>query len=532
MTPLKNCCRKIIDSILEGKIKSRSKLNYFKKLYCKEYRISLPTNPKIMSFASKSEIQKITPILLKKPVRTLSGVSPVAVMTSPEKCPHGKCIMCPGDLNRAPQSYTGDEPAAMRGIHHNFDPFRQTAARLKQLELSGHCCDKTELIIMGGTFTAREKQYQEWFVKRCFDALNEKTSGDLETAKTLNETAKHRCVGLTVESRPDYLMKKQINEILKLGATRVEMGVQSLDDKSLEFIERGHGVKEVIDSTALLKDSAFKVTYHMMPGLPLSNQKKDIAGFKKLFSDHRFRPDGLKLYPCMVLEGTKLFELWKNKKYNPYTSEEAATIIAEMKKFVPEYCRIHRVQRDIPVGRIAAGVDKSNLRQLAQKELDKHGRKCRCIRCREAGLGAYRGKIKVDPKTAELRRLDYKASNGKEVFLSFVEPENDLLFAFLRLRNPSHPFREELIDSALVRELHVYSRELPIGGKSTESHQHKGFGKALLAEAEKIAFEEFGFNNLSIISGVGAREYYRKAGYSKNGAFMKKVLNKATSSTK
>ena len=522
--PLKTCCRELIDLILDETITTRSKLNHLKKFYCKKNNINLPTNAQVLSFAKQSEIQKIIPLLLKKPVRTLSGVSPVAVMTSPEKCPHGKCLMCPGDLDKAPQSYTGDEPAAMRGIQNNFDPFKQTTERVKQLKLSGHHCDKTELIIMGGTFTARKIEYQEWFVKRCFDALNEKKSNNLENAQILNETAKNRCIGMTVESRPDYLMKKQINEILKLGATRVEMGVQSLNDDSLDFIERGHNVKEVVESTALLKDSAFKVTYHMMPGLPLSNPKKDIESFKKMFSDPRFCPDGLKLYPCMVLEGTKLFDLWKAGKYEPYSTDIAAKTIAEIKKLVPEYCRIYRVQRDIPLGRIVSGVEKSNLRQLAQKELEKHGEKCRCIRCRESGLETYKKNLEIDIESAQLKRLDYNASNGRETFLSFVEPKNDLLFAFLRLRAPANPFRKELNDSALIRELHVYSKEAQIGEHTKDSTQHKGFGKALLAEAEKIALEEFDFKNINIISGIGAKEYYKKTGYTKSGAYMKKRL--------
>ncbi len=419
----------IIDQIRSGEIRTKNEIHAAKVKLCKKYGLNrLPSDVDILEHASPDIYNDIIPFLKLKPVRTFSGVAVVAVMTSPEDCPHGKCIYCPGGKEYGTaQSYTGHEPAALRAGSNDFDPFRQTKSRIQQLNTIGHSTDKIDLIIMGGTFTARDKEYQEWFVRRCFDAMNETESASLEEAHSLNEFAPSRCIGMTVETRPDWCKVEHIDEMLGLGATRVELGVQTTYDDLLEGVERGHKVGESIEATRLAKDAGLKVCYHMMPGLPGSDLQRDLASFKALFENQDFKPDMLKIYPCLVVEGTKLYEKWKKGEYKPYNTEENAELIAEIKRFIPEWVRIQRIQRDIPVKLISAGVDKSNLRQIVQGKLEEKGEKCSCIRCREVGIRSLRGE-KPDIETISLRRNGYEASEGKEYFLSF-EDSNDILIA-------------------------------------------------------------------------------------------------------
>ena len=458
---------------------------------------------------------------MKKPVRTISGVSVITVVAKPASCP-GKCLYCP-DIKNVPKSYTGLEPAIQRGIRNQFDPFLQTNDRLNQYKSTGHPSDKIEILILGGTFLALEKRYQEWFVKRIFDALNEKDSKTLEEAQKLNEIAKHRCVGLTIETRADYCFEEHINQMLKLGTTRVEIGVQSIYPEILKKVRRGHDVEDAIHATQLAKDSCLKCTYHIMPGL-FVDFKKDLNQFKVLFKDERFKPDSLKIYPTLVIEGTELYEMWKKGEYKPLTTKEGVKLLSKAMKYIPKYCRIIRVQRDIPTTEVIAGIKKSNLRELVEKECEKKKVMIKEIRYREVGHKMSKG-IFPNPDMIKLCRLDYDASGGKEVFLSFEDVKNDVLIGFVRLRIPFKPFRPEIDENtALIRELHVYGPTVPIGKFKEKAWQHKGFGKRLLQEAERIAREEFNMKKMVVISGVGVREYYYRFGYKIDVPYVSKFL--------
>ena len=451
---------------------------------------------------SPAKLRRLSAYLKTKHVRSLSGVSVVAIMAKPAPCP-GKCIYCPRGED-SPQSYTGFEPATMRARQNRFDSFKMVSARLRQLEAIGHSPEKCELIIMGGTFNSQPKKYQKRFVKRAFDAFNNKPSETLQKAQKTNETAKHRVIGLTIETRPDYASPSHVSELLSLGATRIELGVQTLDDEIYRKVNRRHTIDDVVSATRTCKDAFLKVGYHMMPGL-FSSPQKDYLMFEKLFSDDRFKPDMLKIYPCLVMPGTELFQMWKRGEYAPYYEAVAVPLLAKIKRIVPPWVRIMRIERDIPSNLIAAGIKATNLRQMVQDFMAEKGWKCRCIRCREAGLLEKKGG-KADFDSAELKRTDYEASHGKEIFLSFEDEANDALFGFLRLRQSSN-------GETGVRELHVYGESLPIGARKKGAIQHRKIGERLLREAEKISREEFDSKQLLVISGVGARQYYRSLGY-------------------
>ncbi len=504
---------KVAKEVLERIEKEDLSIEEIQKLKTKlasKYGIEIPGNEFILAQARNRE--KVLGKLRRKPSRTLSGVSIVAVMTSPHECPHGTCIYCPKNPE-VPQSYADNEPAVMRGLMLDFDPYRQTVTRLKQLGIIGHPTDKIELIIMGGTFTAREISYQRNFVKGCFDGMNGSISKTLEEAMRKNERAKHRCVGLTVETRPDYMKEKEINTTLEYGTTRVEIGVQNPSDEIYRITKRGHLTKDVIDSTRLLKDSGLKVCYHLMPGLPGSTPEKDLKMFREIFSNPDFRPDMLKIYPTLVLKNSELEEWWKEGKYEPYDTETLIDLLCKIKSEVPPYVRIMRLQRDVPKQEIVAGCKFSNLRQIVQREMKKRGLECKCIRYRETGHRKHAGNF-------GFKLLEYKASKGKEFFLSY-EDKNGTLAGILRLRFPCKPFRPELEATAIVRELHVYGPEARIGEEGKV--QHRGFGGKLLKKAEEIA-KENGFEKIAVISGVGVREYYRKFGYKLEGVYMMKSL--------
>ncbi len=509
----------LASAILSGEAGTREELMRLKVRICKKHRASrVPTNHEILQRIPEEMRDGVEAVLRNKPVRTMSGVAPVAVMTSPYDCPHGRCVYCPGGVtNNTPQSYTGKEPAALRAEMHGYDPYRQTRARVDQLRAIGHRTDKVDLIIMGGTFTSRPVDYQDWFVKRCFDALNGRESPDLPAAHSANETAGSRCVGLTVETRPDWFGNDQLSHSLALGATKVEFGVQSLDDKVLDGVKRGHHVSEVVDATRRAKDAGLKICYHMMPGLPGSDPKSDLASFRSLFEDERFMPDMLKIYPTLVVKGTGLYTMWEEGRYSPMSLEETVELVAEMKRSVPEWVRILRVQRDIPVQLIEAGVRKSHLRELATAHLRSVGGACRCIRCREIGHVPTSKEIPLDA-AVEICRTEYAASQGREHFISFELPSVDCLVGYARLRLPG-----DGTDIARVRELHVYGQMVPFDEKERRHWQHRGFGERLLAECERTA-SEAGFSKVSVTSGVGAREYYRRLGYSRDGPYMSKPV--------
>jgi len=459
---------------------------------------------------------------MKKLARTISGVTPVAVMTRPMKCP-GHCIYCP-TYPATPQSYTPESPAVLRAIQCDYDTGQQVRMRLRILSEMGHPTDKVELIVMGGTFLAYPKDYQYQFIKDCYDALNGQESVTLEEAKQLNETASHRCTGLCIETRPDWCQSEQVDNMLEFGTTRVELGVQTLDDKIYRLVRRGHKVEDVVKATKLLKEHGFKVHYHWMPGLPGSTPEADLELSQQLFSDARFKPDGLKLYPTMVVTGTKLEEWYQTGRYQPYDNETMTNLVAEIKAVVPKYVRISRVLRDIPSKFIVGGL-RDSLRDVVRERMKQLTIECHCIRCREYGHRTRDGWEIGEPR---LVRMDYEASGGREIFLSF-EDDKETLFGLLRMRIQAKPITRlgpgASGNPALIRELHIYGPEVPLKQQNPTAAQHHGLGKALLREAERIAREEFQARQMVVLSGTGAKEYYRaEFGYSSRADYMVKEL--------
>ena len=443
-------------------------------------------------------------------------------MTQPMKCP-GQCVYCP-TYPATPQSYTTESPAVLRAKQCNYDAKKQIRLRLKTLSEMGHPTDKVELIVMGGTFLAYTIDYQYQFIKDCFDALNSEESATLEEAKQLNETARHRCTGLCIETRPDWCRQEEIDRMLEFGTTRVELGVQTLDDEIYRLVRRGHKVADVVNATTLLREHGFKVHYHWMPGLPGLTPEVDLALFRRLFADNGFKPDGLKLYPTMVVEGTELEKWYRDNRYQPYDDDTMIQLIVDVKSTVPKYVRISRVLRDIPAKFIVGGL-KDSLREVVKQRMKAAGIECKCIRCREYGHRTQEGWETGKPRMV---RMDYEASGGKEIFLSF-EDERETLFGLLRLRIQSKPIARlgQKIDGnfALIRELHIYGPEVPLTKQKEGAVQHKGLGKALLGEAERIASDEFHTQQMVILSGVGAKEYYRtEFGYSSQADYMVKKL--------
>lgn len=520
MNSIDEACKELAEKAKKEEI-SKKELEELKRSICKDKGLGrFPSNSEILEYIEDEEI--INKLKLK-PTRSISGVHVIAVMTSPKECPHGRCVPCPGGPeNESPQSYTGEEPAARRARREKYEPCEQVRARIEQLNEIGHGpVEKVELIIMGGTAPARSKKYLRWFVKRCLDAMNREKSQNLELAKLKNESAKSRCIGMTFETRPDYCGKNEINKILDLGGTRVELGVQTTSNKKYKKIKRGHRIQDVVDSTKLLKDSGLKVTYHMMPGLPGSSVKKDLKEIREIFEDLRFKPDAIKIYPTQVVKGTELYQRYKNNEYTPLDNEETAMLLKEIMKIVPSYVRIKRIMRDIPSSEIEAGPDKSNLRERAWELLEKESEVCRCIRCREVGHKLRNKEFSLEEP--ELIKREIRTRNTKEYFLSYEDQVNDVLIGLLRLRKLDAPFRDELSkNQAMVRELHVYGETAQLGSKG--EWQHQNYGKKLLNEAEEIASDRFGSEEIHVISGVGARNYYRKFDYTKNGPYMSKEL--------
>jgi elongator complex protein 3 len=425
-----------------------------------------------------------------------------------------------------PMSYTSGEPAAMRGLQFGYDPFLQITSRIDQLRAIGHEPSKVELVIQGGTFLAAPHDYQEGFVRRCLDAINQHEASSLDEAKLRAESGRVRNVGLTIETKPDWCKESHVDQMLKFGCTRVEIGVQIIDDAVYELTNRGHTVQDVVDSFQIARDAGFKIVAHMMPGLPGSDFRKDLDSFKRLFSDPCFKPDMIKIYPCLVMEGTELFEWWQRGDYQPFTTDDAIELIAQVKEFVPPWVRIMRVHREFPVHLIKAGVKSGNLRELALKRLGERGKRCRCIRCREVGHRTLKSHAKVNSANLRTSCCEYQAAGGRELFIAEEDPDCDALIGYIRLRIPSSKAtRDEIDDStALVRELHVYGPEVPIGKHRRGSWQHLGFGRKLLSEAERRA-SEAGASRVLVLSALGTKEYYRRAGYRTIGPYMGKEIN-------
>jgi elongator complex protein 3 len=536
--------QKAIEAIVKMNIKTQADLMLAKRKIAKKYEVGLIENAKIIQIYQElimdGQVQakpRLIRLLRKRAIRTLSGIAPVAVLTHPYECP-GKCAYCPTEKN-VPQSYLSNEPAVMRAIRCDYDPYVQVTERIRALEANGHEPTKIEIIVIGGTWSVLPRKYKYWFIANLFKAANDYTSHPApllirkggrakrqiesqrdpiasfsrsrmtELIRTLikeqkrNEKAKYKIVGLTLETRPDYINEKELWEMRKLGCTRVEIGVQAIDDQILKLNKRGHSIKEIVDTTKLLKDFGFKVTYHIMPGLPGATPAKDCKMFKQLFIDERFQPDQIKFYPTVVTKGSLIYKWWKAGKYKPYSDKVLRNLIIKCKKIVPPYVRIIRLIRDIPEESIEAGNRITNLRQVMQGK----GAECGCIRCREA----RERKLRIT--NYELRIKKYQASGGDEYFLEYTNRDEKVLYGFCRLRLSQ--------GKAIIRELHVYGELVPVGSK--QKVQHAGLGKKLLKKAEEIA-KEAGVKKILIISGVGVRDYYRKLGYRLENTYMIKKL--------
>ncbi|VTJ69455.1 Hypothetical predicted protein [Marmota monax] len=475
----------------------------------------------------------LVPKLKAKPIRTASGIAVVAVMCKPHRCPHisftgNICVYCPGgpdsDFEYSTQSYTGYEPTSMRAIRARYDPYLQTRHRIEQLKQLGHSVDKVEFIVMGGTFMALPEEYRDYFIRNLHDALSGHTSNNIYEAVKYSERSLTKCIGITVETRPDYCMKRHLSDMLTYGCTRLEIGVQSVYEDVARDTNRGHTVKAVCESFHLAKDSGFKVVAHMMPDLPNVGLERDIEQFTEFFENPAFRPDGLKLYPTLVIRGTGLYELWKSGRYKSYSPSDLIELVARILALVPPWTRVYRVQRDIPMPLVSSGVEHGNLRELAFARMKDLGIQCRDVRTREVGIQEIHHKVR--PYQVELVRRDYVANGGWETFLSYEDPDQDILIGLLRLRKCSEEtFRFELGGGvSIVRELHVYGSVVPVSSRDPTKFQHQGFGMLLMEEAERIAREEHGSGKIAVISGVGTRNYYRKIGYRLQGPYMVKML--------
>lgn len=533
-----NVLNDLVDGIVRGEI-TQDTLEEKKRQICGKYSAeSFPSNPDILWHAAEENREDVRTVVQRKPVRTASGVSPVAIMTSPHMCPHGKCLYCPGGPASefsSSQSYTGDGPAAARAKQNDYDPYGQVRLRLEQLRYIGHPVDKIDLILMGGTMTARSHDYQEWFVRRALQAMNDydcskEPSPDevstfapessefryVEDVKSENESNDIRCIGITFETKPDWCGKEQINRMLRLGATKVEIGVQTTYERINREMHRGHGIRASKDANKRLRDQGFKVGFHMMPGQPGMSQEMCVEDFRRIFSNSDWKPDYLKIYPTLVVPGTRVYDMWDSNDFEPLTSEEAAELAAEVqRKYVPKYCRVQRVQRDIPANHIEAGVQKSNLRQISEQRIADSDGQCECIRCREVGLQD------TTPSSVSLNVMTYESCNGTEHFIS-INGNNDELIGFCRLRFPDSPMRPELEDAAIVRELHVYGTEATLD--SSEEWQHQGYGSQLMNKAEALT-KSAEYDKLSVISGIGARQYYvQKHDYHRDGPYVSKLL--------
>ncbi len=531
---IKKIARAIIDYLLKHPNTPREKITNIKGKYAKKFNYNeVIKNATILTYSTEEEKQILTQLLKRRTTRTLSGVSVIAIMTKPLPCP-GTCVYCPGQDSqpdqKVAQSYTGREPAAMRSIHNNYDAYRQVKSRIEDLEAIGHTVDKIELIVMGGTFLSSTIIYQEEFIKEAYEGILEKRVKTLEEVKRLSEKSKRRLIGLTIETRPDYCTEPYVDRMLNYGATRVEIGIQTVFDEIYKKNNRGHTTQDSIDAIRIAKDAGLKINTHMMPNLPGSNIAKDLESFDILFSHPEYRPDMLKIYPCLVIKGTKLYDWWKDGKYTPYSLDELINLIAEIKQHLPPYVRIQRIMRDIPAFLIEAGCKKSNLRQLVDKRLKELDINCNCIRCREYGI------IKRDKNIEEgffnnikLNRLDYKASLGQETFLSYENNKEGYLVGYLRLRKPSEfAHRPELRDgkTMIIREVRVVGELVPKDAipRNNNQLQHRGYGKLLMENAEKIAVEDYNSKKLAVISGIGARDWFYKMGYKLDGYYVSKKL--------
>lgn len=495
-----------------------------------------PKQVDILAAVPASHKQQLSSYLKAKPVRTASGIAVVAVMSKPHRCPHiattgNICVYCPGgpdsDFEYSTQSYTGHEPTSMRAIRARYDPYVQVMSRVDQLSRLGHSIEKVEFILMGGTFMSLPVDYRDYFIRNLHDALSGHCSKSVAEAVRYSEHSAVKCVALTIESRPDHSSPRHLGHMLAYGCTRLEIGVQSVYEDVARDTNRGHSVQAVCDCFRLAKDCGFKVVAHMMPDLPNMGVERDIESFRELFENPEFRPDGLKIYPTLVIRGTGLYELWENGLYKNYSPALLIDVVARILALVPPWVRVYRIQRDIPMPLVSSGVEHGNLRELVLARMTDLGIPCRDVRSREVGIQTIH--FQNNPELVELIRRDYVANDGWETFLAYEDAQQDILVALLRLRKAGEGagnIRPEMAqhECSIVRELHVYGSVVPVHERDPGKFQHKGFGTLLMEQAERIAREEHGSQKMIVISGVGTRQYYRKLGYHLEGPYMVKYL--------
>lgn len=565
---------KIILEIMNQQPTTKAEFNNIRRQTANGLKMMHPSNRQLIqayqNLIKKKRIKankNLESLMKKADIRTLSGIAVVTSLTKSYRCP-GNCVYCPEEA-KMPKSYLSSEPAAARALGLKFDPYRQMRSRIETLEKNGHPTDKIEYIIKGGTWNTYPLKYQYWFILESFRACNEyrhperkpkvgveeslsNLQIELEKAQRKNETAKHRIIGLTLETRPDAITPATIYHMRQQGCTRIELGLQAPDDKILKLVDRGHTVQQFKDALFLLRQAGFKVDLHFMPDLPGSTAKHDVEMYKQLFSDPGFKPDMVKIYPCTVIKSAPLYDWYKTKKYKPYNEKKLFEALIEMKINTPRYCRISRLIRDIPNPDIEAGNAITNLREELKKEMNQRGLKCNCLRCREVGHSDIKTTKQKNNKAIKPKLFidKYETVGGDEYFLSYEDKKRIAVFAFLRLRIPllgkegsgvvedksinplSLPLSKgekiyellpEIKDSAFIRELHTYGQLVNVGKNDAEASQHKGWGKKLVAEAEKIA-KKNKLKKVAVISGVGVRGYYRKLGYKKVKTYMIKKI--------
>ncbi len=513
----------ISDQILSGKIASNAQLERAKKTAAVGYSLGrFPANSDILGALPSEKRTRFAELLRVHPRRSASGIVVVTAFSAPFSCPHGTCVFCPGGPRiGTPQSYLPESPGMRTALDVKFDPYLQVQRSLSKYRSNGHEIGKVETVIEGGTFIAVPKDYQKSFVKGVYDGLNGCASEDLEHAQEQNETTRSRCVGLTLESKPDWCRPADIDLMLEYGVTRLEIGVQSLSNDILKKSNRGHTVEDAKKAFQVARDSGLKIAAHMMPGLPGANPEKDLCDLASIFGDESLRPDMTKIYPTLVVPGTALAKQFEAGIFEPFDLETIVELLSEMKKFVPEWHRIMRIQREIPPKEISGGVRNGNLRQLVLERARSKGFQCRCIRCREVALMDSSG------MREELRFIvrKYRASGGDEIFGAFETATTNLIAGFVRLRIPSaSAHRPEVQGASLVRELRVYGKVVDVGEEKRDAWQHHGLGAQMMGEAERISREEYGIRKILVTSAVGTRAYYRKLGYSRLGPYMARVM--------
>ncbi len=519
--------------------KTEEDLHKLKKRFARDFKLPLPSNFQLQEAYESMKKEgwegdaSLQRLIRKRKIRTLSGVSVLTVLTKPYPCP-GKCVFCPTEPGM-PKSYLSNEPGAMRAVLDDFHPEDQVLTRIDSLTKQGHETDKIEMIVLGGTFSAYNRRYQTDFIRALFNACNkgapsEETKGknnptgrSLEEAQRINESAKHKIIGLSLETRPDHINEEEIKNMRRLGCTKVQIGVQHIDQEILDLNKRGERIEDTIHAMKLLRDAGFKIATHLMPNLPGSTPEKDLWVVQEFFRNPAFKPDQVKIYPCVVTPYAELEEWWKEGRYQSYSDEVLMDLLYKMQLELPEYVRVERLFRDIPGESILEGSQKTNMRQLLEDRMRADGAICRCIRCREIKGESY------DPHAVSLKVLEFEASNGKEFFIHFDDEKRDKLCSLLRLRYSSYSlegkphFIPELEGAALVREVHVYGAEVEVGANQKSASQHIGLGRRMLEKAEEIAKKD-GFKKMAIIAGVGTRNYYRKWGYELEGTYMTKPL--------